>query len=234
MQNVLADLCVESEAATVAGAPARARLRRGRPRLPPARDRGRQVLGLQGARRRIVAEALECLGGNGYVEESGLPRLYRESPLNSIWEGAGNVNCLDVLRALQRSQPESLDAFLAEVAAGRGSDRAPRRAPLARSARRARRHGRRRAARPPARRAARALPAGLAARPPRRRTRSPTRSARRGSAARAAAPTARCRAASTGAAIVERHRPLASAGAAAPPAAAAPGMPTRSRRAGTA
>jgi putative acyl-CoA dehydrogenase len=62
----------------------------------------------------MVAEALECLGGNGYVEESGLPRLYRESPLNSIWEGAGNVNCLDVLRALAKS-PESLDAFVAEI-----------------------------------------------------------------------------------------------------------------------
>jgi putative acyl-CoA dehydrogenase len=62
----------------------------------------------------VVGEALECLGGNGYVEESGLPRLYRESPLNSIWEGAGNVNCLDVLRALAKS-PESLDAFVAEI-----------------------------------------------------------------------------------------------------------------------
>jgi putative acyl-CoA dehydrogenase len=62
-----------------------------------------------------VAEALECLGGNGYVEaDSELPRLYRESPLNSIWEGAGNVNALDVLRALER-EPESRDAFLAEL-----------------------------------------------------------------------------------------------------------------------
>jgi len=63
----------------------------------------------------VVAEALECLGGAGYVEESGLPRLFRESPLNSIWEGSGNVICLDVLRALAR-EPESLDAVLAEIA----------------------------------------------------------------------------------------------------------------------
>ena len=48
----------------------------------------------------MVAEALECLGGNGYVEENGLARLYREAPLNSIWEGSGNVNALDVLRAI--------------------------------------------------------------------------------------------------------------------------------------
>ena len=57
----------------------------------------------------MVAEALECLGGNGYVEESGLPLLYREAPLNSVWEGSGNVNALDVLRALSR-EPEVLDA----------------------------------------------------------------------------------------------------------------------------
>jgi putative acyl-CoA dehydrogenase len=61
-----------------------------------------------------VAEALECLGGNGYVEESGMPRLYRETPLNSIWEGSGNVNCLDVLRAMAKN-PETIDAFFAEI-----------------------------------------------------------------------------------------------------------------------
>ncbi len=76
----------------------------------------------------VVGEALECLGGNGYVEESGLPRLYREAPLNSIWEGSGNVNALDVLRALGR-EPAVVEAFVAEVgdgtrrrrAAGRGA-----------------------------------------------------------------------------------------------------------------
>ena len=69
----------------------------------------------------VVAEALECLGGNGYVEESALPRLYREAPLNSIWEGSGNVNALDVLRAVNRS-PGSVDAVLAEVDAAEGAD----------------------------------------------------------------------------------------------------------------
>ena len=63
---------------------------------------------------RHAAEALECLGGNGYVEESGLPRIYREQPLLSIWEGSGNVIALDVLRAIER-EPESLEAFLAEL-----------------------------------------------------------------------------------------------------------------------
>jgi putative acyl-CoA dehydrogenase len=69
----------------------------------------------------VVAEALECLGGNGYVEDSGMPRLYREAPLNSIWEGSGNVIALDLLRALAR-QPESLPAFLAEVELATGAD----------------------------------------------------------------------------------------------------------------
>ncbi len=68
-----------------------------------------------------AAEALECFGGNGYVEESGMPRLYRESPLNSIWEGSGNVQCLDVLRAMVRG-PEALEAFFAEVAEAAGAD----------------------------------------------------------------------------------------------------------------
>jgi putative acyl-CoA dehydrogenase len=69
----------------------------------------------------VVAEALECHGGNGYVEESILPRLYREAPLNSIWEGSGNVNALDVLRVMSR-EPESVAAFLAEVERAGGSD----------------------------------------------------------------------------------------------------------------
>ena len=77
-----------------------------------------------------AAECLECLGGNGYVEESGMPRLYRESPLNSIWEGTGNVLCLDVLRAMVKS-PASVESFFAEV------PMAPRRAPPRRLRRRA-------------------------------------------------------------------------------------------------
>ena len=70
----------------------------------------------------VVGEALECLGGNGYVEESGLPRLYREAPLNSIWEGSGNVICLDVLRALAK-EPAAEEALLGELREARGADR---------------------------------------------------------------------------------------------------------------
>ncbi|GAA1303197.1 acyl-CoA dehydrogenase family protein [Saccharothrix xinjiangensis] len=114
MRNVLADLAVESEAATTA------------------------ALWLAGARSRLglavtkywvckrgpahAAEALECLGGNGYVEDSGMPRLFRESPLMSIWEGSGNVAALDVLRVLGRA-PDAVAEFLAELDAARGADR---------------------------------------------------------------------------------------------------------------
>jgi putative acyl-CoA dehydrogenase len=65
----------------------------------------------------LVVEAMECLGGNGYVEEAPLARLYREAPLNGIWEGSGNVICLDVLRSLQK-EPGSMDVLLREIAAG--------------------------------------------------------------------------------------------------------------------
>jgi putative acyl-CoA dehydrogenase len=119
MQNVLADLCLESEAATTA----MMRLARAYdegPNDPTARAFARLATAVTKywvCKRNppVVAEALECLGGAGYVEESGLPRLFRESPLNSIWEGSGNVICLDVLRALAR-EPESFDAVLAEIA----------------------------------------------------------------------------------------------------------------------
>ncbi|PWI14638.1 DNA alkylation response protein [Streptomyces sp. Act143] len=123
MRNVLADLAVESEAATTlalrlaaayddGGEQERAFLRIAVPaakywvtkRCPP-----------------LVVEAAECLGGNGYVEDSGLPRLVRESPLNSIWEGAGNIQALDVLRALQR-EPVAFNAYLQEVGKSRGAD----------------------------------------------------------------------------------------------------------------
>jgi putative acyl-CoA dehydrogenase len=120
MRNVLADLCVESEAATVLAM----RLARGL----DEDDRAFTRLATAVAKYWVckatpphVVEAAECLGGNGYVEESGLPRLVRESPLNSIWEGAGNVNCLDVLRVVERS-PESLDAMLAEIDLAAGGD----------------------------------------------------------------------------------------------------------------
>ena len=125
MENVLADLAVESEAATVlamrvAGAfdrapddPAEAALRR----LATAAAKY-WVCKRAPA---VAAEALECLGGNGYVEESGMPRLYREAPLNSIWEGAGNINSLDVLRVLAR-RPESVAALLDEAAPARAAE----------------------------------------------------------------------------------------------------------------
>src|SRR6266511_1913452 len=120
MQNVLADLCIESEAATLTAM-----------RLARACDDGETAfLRLATAVAKywvcklapaVTAEALECLGGNGYVEESGMPRLYRESPLNSIWEGAGNVNCLDVLRAIRKT-PETLTAFFDEVEPAAGAN----------------------------------------------------------------------------------------------------------------
>ena len=121
MQNVLADLAVESEAATALAI-----------RLAAAVDAGETAfLRLAGAAAKFwvckraptaVAEALEVLGGNGYVEESGMPRLYRQAPLNSIWEGSGNVMALDVLRALARDAEPSA-AVLAELDAARGADR---------------------------------------------------------------------------------------------------------------
>jgi putative acyl-CoA dehydrogenase len=65
-------------------------------------------------------EAMECIGGSGVMEDSPMPRLFRESPVNAIWEGSGNVQCLDVLRAMRKS-PEVVDAYFAEVALSRGA-----------------------------------------------------------------------------------------------------------------
>ncbi|MGW0508198.1 acyl-CoA dehydrogenase family protein [Streptomyces olivaceoviridis] len=123
MRNVLADLALESEAATALAL-----------RLAAAWDDGgeqeRAFLRLAVPATKywitkrcapVAVEAAECLGGNGYVEESGLPRLVRESPLNSIWEGAGNVQALDVLRALRR-EPGALDACLTEIGRAHGAD----------------------------------------------------------------------------------------------------------------
>ncbi|HEX2105559.1 MAG TPA: acyl-CoA dehydrogenase family protein, partial [Solirubrobacteraceae bacterium] len=120
MQNVLADLCVESEAATALAL----RLARAYDEEDTAFKRLATAIGKYWVCKRLPGhafEAMECLGGNGYVEESGMPRLYREAPLNSIWEGAGNVNALDVLRALVK-QPEALDRYLAEVGEAEGAD----------------------------------------------------------------------------------------------------------------
>jgi putative acyl-CoA dehydrogenase len=126
MQNVLADLCVESEAATLTAI-----------RLARAYDSAQENAQEAAVRRVATAvskywickrapvhagEALECLGGNGYVEPSGLPRLYREAPVNSVWEGSGNVICLDVLRAMIKS-PDSVEAYLVEVEAAARTER---------------------------------------------------------------------------------------------------------------
>jgi putative acyl-CoA dehydrogenase len=125
MVNVLADIAVESEATTIL----MMRLAGAFDRESDHPDESRfRRLGLAIAKYwtckraiAVVAEALECHGGNGYVEESILPRLYREAPLNSIWEGSGNVNALDVLRAMGR-EPESITALLTEVERASGSD----------------------------------------------------------------------------------------------------------------
>jgi putative acyl-CoA dehydrogenase len=125
MRNVLADLCLESEAATALSI-----------RLAHAFDRAGQdpreqkfariatAIAKYWITRRtpaVIAEALECLGGNGYVEESPLPRLYRDAPLNSLWEGAGDVQCLDVLRAMQKD-PDSIEALWQEIRLAMGGN----------------------------------------------------------------------------------------------------------------
>jgi putative acyl-CoA dehydrogenase len=132
MRNVLADLCVESEAATALAM----RLARAYDEAHTDAQAGEDGSDAQLFKRLATAvgkywtckrapnhafESLECLGGVGYVEDSGMPRLYREAPLASIWEGSGNVMSLDVLRALTRS-PRSLAVFLGEVEQARGAD----------------------------------------------------------------------------------------------------------------
>ena len=121
MQNVLADLCVESEAATVLAL----RLARA---FDPGAEPEFQRLATPVAKYWIckratphAVEALEVLGGNGFVEESSMPRLVRDSPLNSIWEGSGNVIALDVLRVMAK-EPRSFDVVLAEAELAKGSD----------------------------------------------------------------------------------------------------------------
>jgi putative acyl-CoA dehydrogenase len=132
MRNVLADLCLESEATTALAM----RLAHAYDDAHEDADAGEDSSDAQLFKRLATAvgkfwtckrapnhafESLECLGGAGYVEESGMPRLYREAPLASIWEGSGNVMSLDVLRALTRS-PRSLEVFLAEVEQADGAD----------------------------------------------------------------------------------------------------------------
>ncbi len=124
MQNVVADLAVESEAATAVAL----RLASAVDDLADPHEAALRRIALPLAKfwvckrtPAVTAEALECLGGNGYVEESLMPLLYREAPLNSVWEGSGNVNALDVLRALAR-EPEALEAWITEVGLARGGD----------------------------------------------------------------------------------------------------------------
>jgi putative acyl-CoA dehydrogenase len=132
MRNVLADLCLESEATTALAM----RLARAYDEAHADAQAGENHSDAQLFKRLATAvgkfwsckrapnhafESLECLGGAGYVEESGMPRLYREAPLASIWEGSGNVMSLDVLRALTRS-PRSLEVFFEEVELAQGAN----------------------------------------------------------------------------------------------------------------
>ena len=122
MRNVLADLCLETEAATALAL----RLARGFDESPHDERQRRftrlaTAVGKYWITKRavaVVAEALECLGGNGYVEESRMPRLYRDAPLNSIWEGSGNVQCLEMLRAV-KNDSGTLEMVLQEIRAAR-------------------------------------------------------------------------------------------------------------------
>ena len=127
MRNVLADLALEVEAALALSL-----------RIARAMDEGETDSGAS-ALTRIgtaigkywnckrapghIVESLECHGGPGYIEESIMPRLYREAPLNSIWEGSGNIMCLDVLRAMQR-EPATIPALMSELTLGRGANTA--------------------------------------------------------------------------------------------------------------
>lgn len=125
MQNVLADLAVESEAAMWQTL----RLSAAFDNLD---DESEQLLtrlatpvGKFWICKRtppMVYECMECLGGSGYVEESTLPRLFRESPLNSIWEGCGNIQSLDILRAMEKS-PDACDALFTEIERAKGADK---------------------------------------------------------------------------------------------------------------
>ena len=121
MRNVLADLAIESEAATVAAM--RVARSYDSDAEAPFRRFGTAVMKYWVSKRvpGHAAEALECLGGNGFVEDSGMPALYRDAPLNSIWEGSGNVAALDVLRAMVK-EPDGMAGFLAECELAAGGD----------------------------------------------------------------------------------------------------------------
>lgn len=126
MKNVLADLSLEAEAATAL----MLRLARAYDEEQAGNAQGRALRRIMTAVAKfwvtkravlMIPDALECLGGNGYVEESILPRLYREAPVNSVWEGSGNVICLDVLRAMAK-EPGALEGLLGEIRLGAGAE----------------------------------------------------------------------------------------------------------------
>jgi putative acyl-CoA dehydrogenase len=121
MRNVLADLAIESEAATVAAM--RVARSYDEPEDAAFRRFATAVMKYWTCKRAPAhaGEALECLGGNGFVEDSGMPLLYRDAPLGSIWEGSGNVAALDVLRALVK-EPDGLPAFMAECELASGAE----------------------------------------------------------------------------------------------------------------
>jgi len=124
MQNVLADLAIEAEAAAASALRLASTFEANADEAEAALSRlATPALKYWLCKRApmVVAEAIEVLGGNAYVEESALPRLYREAPLNSIWEGSGNIMCLDVLRAARR-EPAAVAALLAELALARGGN----------------------------------------------------------------------------------------------------------------
>ena len=123
MRNVLADLCLESEASTALVLRLARSFDESGYSIEQAQfTRIATAVGKYWITKRavaVVAESLECIGGNGYIEESPLSRLYRDVPLNSLWEGAGNVQCLDVLRAMHK-EPDSISIFFTEIRAAMG------------------------------------------------------------------------------------------------------------------
>jgi len=125
MRNVLADMALESEAATTLTL----RIARALDHQEDERERLLVRLGTAVGKYWICKrtpghayEAMECIGGSGVMEECIMPRLYREAPVNAIWEGSGNIQCLDMLRAVAK-QPQAMDAFVAELDLGRGGNR---------------------------------------------------------------------------------------------------------------
>jgi putative acyl-CoA dehydrogenase len=122
MTQVLADLALESEAATVLAVRLAATFDSDEPDEAALRRIALPAAKYWVTKRSVAAvgEALECLGGNGYAEESGMPRLYREAPVNAVWEGSGNVQALDLLRVLAR-EPETVQALQAELATATGA-----------------------------------------------------------------------------------------------------------------